>query len=222
MKNKIIITLLLLFVFNLGYCYENKVTIIANPSDAKIYINDEYKGVGNYELTLTKAINFTIRIEKPGYKTEIRKYKYKASKNSGFISYGRDAVSVIVSLEEDKSLVNTNKTSFITKLETIKNENLISADDYLELKDKLLNNSDGDHLNAIDELTNLRKILNTSFITKEDYAVFKRKIISKNYDYSEGNRASDKLNILKTKSESGDYSKAEIDKLKIILIKLYK
>lgn len=222
MKNKLIITLLLLFAFNLGYSYENKVTIITNPSDAKIYINDEYKGDGKYEFTLTKAIFFTIRIEKLGYKTEIRKYKYKASKNSGFISYERDPINVIVSLKEDKSVVSNDKTSFITKLETIKNENLISADDYLELKDKLLNSNNGYHLNAIEELTNLRKILNSSFITKEDYAVFKRKIVSKNYDYSEGNKASDKLNILKTKSESGDYSKAEIDKLKIILVNSYK
>ena len=65
----------------------------------------------------------------------------------------------------------------------------------------------------------LRKNVNTSFITKADFIYFKSIIIAQKYDFK--NPISAKLNALKLKSESGDYSRDEIDRLKKELINAY-
>lgn len=56
-----------------GYGQYDTITILSNPNNASIYINDSFYGVTNTELIVPKKNNL-IRVEKDGYKPQLDLY----------------------------------------------------------------------------------------------------------------------------------------------------
>ncbi len=216
------LSLLFLLLTTQVFGFAVRVTINTTPSDAKIYVNDELVGTGNAVFINTIAQKIIIRVEKPGYVTKIVKYMYRAKKESEYLHYYRRDFTVTVNLEKDKAQRTgaDDDVSDLTKLETLKQDGLITPVEATLLKDKLLDNSDANTKNNIIELIALRKLINISFITKDQFIPIKNKILSGQYNY--GKPASEALNKLKQKSESGDYTKEDIVTLKNNLLQEYK
>ncbi|MCD6019567.1 MAG: hypothetical protein K0S53_2688 [Bacteroidetes bacterium] len=216
---KIILILCVLLAATISLkAFKINVSITVLQPDASIYVNNEYKGKSSCVFELRKAQTFTIRVEKPGYKTESRVYKYNATTKSGAIPYFRDDITSVFDLKKDQideiSPIKENKSEDLLKLETLKSDGLLTDIEALYLKDGLLGDAHDQSTKAIAELTKLRKAVNTGFITKADFIIIKNKIVKNQYDFSKGNAATDKLEVLKIKQDSGNFSKDEIDLLK--------
>jgi len=224
---KITLLLFLLSISIYNFAFNLKVTISSNPVDAKILVDGEYKADGHYEFELKEARVFTVTVQKDGYKSVTKKYKYRAGVNQEYIDYNRwDDINIYIVLEKQNEVINkvekldVNKVQLLSMVETFKTEKLITSDEYLLLKDKLLSEyEDLRYINRCQELSNINKILNTTFITKDDFIVIKNNVLNNNF--TDGNYPSDKLNELQKKAKTGYYSKEEIIKLKNQLIKEY-
>lgn len=55
------------------------VKVTAEPYDAKIYVNGEYKGTRAFSVAVPRDVPVTVEIRKPGMKTESRTYRFDAS-----------------------------------------------------------------------------------------------------------------------------------------------
>ena len=224
---RIVLLLILLSVSIFNYAFNLTVTISTNPVDAKIFLDGEYVGEGHYEFELNVAKIFIITVKKDGYKSVTKKYKYRANNNPEYIDYNRwDNINAYIVLEKESIRENTTENSSVNKLkllsmvESFKTEDLITADEYLLLKDKLLSdNEDYRYIKRCQELSKINKMLLSSFITKEDFIIIKNNVLNNNF--TDGNYPSDKLSELKRKTKSGYYSKEEIGKLKKQLVNSY-
>ncbi len=105
---KTFFTLILICIQMLCYGIQTKVIITTSQPDAKIYVDDIYKGYERYEFTTDLKI-FIIRVEKSGYKTEVRRYMCKPLKDPGFIEFEKGAqIDVTIILYKEGYSSNSN------------------------------------------------------------------------------------------------------------------
>lgn len=220
MKTIILSIFLILSIY--AKAFHAVVEIVASPISAKIYVNNEFRGVGKYTLHIYSARDIEIKVELDGYKTQSAYYGYQPEGKPNVKPYTRKTTFAYFDLVKDGNSSNSsglNGVEALSKLETLKKEGLLNTDETAILKDGILQNK-SQSLSIINELSEVRRFVNTSFITKDDYFSIKNKVINGNYDYN--NSASIKLTELKAKADSGNYSKEDIDSLKRGILNSFK
>lgn len=124
MKTTIITTLLTLLT-SLASAFEATLEFAVYPTDAKIYFNGELRGTGKAKVELQRAILVEVKIEKEGYITFLKSYRYgKGSQfamNEGKGSYERGENKYAITLEVDPNYLspkekenNLNRISYVT------------------------------------------------------------------------------------------------------------
>lgn len=235
MKKIFLITLLFSSLYSKAFYA--LLDFVATPSDAKIYIDNVYKGDGKAFINLYEVKEVEVRIEREGYTPYKMIYSYKGAKPNT-TEYGRGENKFKITILQagspliKNSIVSNatpttqsnnpevnNKSQILPKIEMLVKENYLTADEAVVLKDNVLDNKN-EGINTVNELSCLRKHLNSSFITKEDFVLLKNKILKTKYDFTAG--VCESLNKLIIKSESPDYTKDDIERLKKQLINAYK